>query len=184
PVCMDLEAIHVADNQERRVFQRDGIALQLREGGIQVFALALVFPTEAAALPDVGPALSAGRFRRALLEGVPFALRVGIARRALTQNGAQVVEMRLRGRALGQLRGLPFVNERFGGHLDRVCDVRDEVSGSSRRATPKSGERKNPHPPTPPAWAPPSPAVRERGFQCSAARQTDSRSQIAVEFAE
>ena len=72
PVGADAEAVEVANHQQRRIFQRRGRIAEAAEGGVQVFALAFVFPAETAALPDVRPALAPGGFRRATLEGISF----------------------------------------------------------------------------------------------------------------
>nr|WP_240790283.1 hypothetical protein [Rhodobacter sp. SY28-1] len=58
PVGVDADAVHVGHNQQRRVFQRDSVLLKLGEGGVQVLALALVFPGEAVLAPDIGPAFA------------------------------------------------------------------------------------------------------------------------------
>jgi hypothetical protein len=100
PIRVDAEAVEIADDKERRVLQREGVLLELREGGVQVFPLALVFPSEMAALPNVGPTLAPGRLSRAALEGEPIAGGVGIGWRWFAKHGAQVIEMRLRRRAL------------------------------------------------------------------------------------
>jgi hypothetical protein len=41
------------------IFQRTGILQQLPVRGLQVLVLALVFPGEAGAPPDIGPAIAA-----------------------------------------------------------------------------------------------------------------------------
>jgi hypothetical protein len=102
PVGVDLEGRHVGDDEERRVLEGHGVLLELGIGGAEVLALALVLPGEVAALPDVGPALAAGGFRRAALEGISIALGVGVGRRVLAQERAEVIEVRLRGGTLGE----------------------------------------------------------------------------------
>ena len=82
PVGDDPEAVEIADDQERRVLQRQRVALQLVERLVEVLAAALVLPAEAAALPDVRPALAAGGLGRALLEAVPLAFGVGVGGRS------------------------------------------------------------------------------------------------------
>ena len=117
PVGVDPEAVHVRDYQQRRVFQRQRVLLELGERLVQVLALALVFPGEAALAPDIGPALAAGGLGGALLEGEPLALGVGGDRVILAQQRAQVVEMGLRGGALLDFGGSPFLDEFSWRHV-------------------------------------------------------------------
>ena len=84
-VGMDLEAVHVANDQQRRVLQVFAVEQQLGVGRLQVLVLALVLPAEVAAHPDVGPAVAALGLLDALLEGVPLALRVGLGRLGLVR---------------------------------------------------------------------------------------------------
>ena len=60
PVGADPEPHHVGDDQQRRVLERQRVLAELLEGRVQVGALALVFPGEVVALPDVRPAVAAG----------------------------------------------------------------------------------------------------------------------------
>jgi hypothetical protein len=85
PVGDDPEPVEVGDNQERRVLERQGIALELVQRVVEALALALVLPAEAAALPDVGPAFPARGLGGPLLEAVPFAPGVGVGRLGLVQ---------------------------------------------------------------------------------------------------
>ena len=68
-VGVDLEAVHVAHDQERRVLQDFAVLEELLVGGVEVLVLALVLPGEEALLPDVGPALAAALLARPILEG-------------------------------------------------------------------------------------------------------------------
>jgi hypothetical protein len=72
--------------------------LKLGKGAVKVLLLALVFPSEAAVLPDVGPAFAACGLRRALLKGEPFSLGVGLDRVIDAEELTEVVEVGL-GRA-------------------------------------------------------------------------------------
>ncbi|MGA2620267.1 MAG: hypothetical protein ABSF26_21830, partial [Thermoguttaceae bacterium] len=54
---MDLEAVHIADDQERRILQGLAIQKKLAVGLVQVLVPALVLPSEEVALPNVGPTL-------------------------------------------------------------------------------------------------------------------------------
>ena len=76
PIRMNLEPGEIADDQQGRVFERRRITLELGKGRLQILALALVLPTETAALPDIGPAFAAGRLGGALFKGVSLAFRV------------------------------------------------------------------------------------------------------------
>ena len=85
PVGADPEPHHVRDDQERRVLERQRVLPELLEGRVKVGALALVFPGEVVALPDVRPAVAAGVLARAAFEAVRLAGRVGLDRRRLAQ---------------------------------------------------------------------------------------------------
>ncbi len=54
PVGPNDEAVEVADNQKRRVFEGQRVLLKLSESGIEVLTLTLVLPPKMAALPDIG----------------------------------------------------------------------------------------------------------------------------------
>ena len=56
PVGADDDPRDVGDDQQRRIAQRPGIEQQLAMRRVQVAALLLVFPGEAVAPPDIGPA--------------------------------------------------------------------------------------------------------------------------------
>ena len=90
---MDNEAIHIADDQQRRVLQCLAVLLELLVGGFQVFVFALVFPGEVIAEPDIGPALAAAVLFQAALESVKGAVRVGRRRLGLVQHFAKIKKM-------------------------------------------------------------------------------------------
>ena len=98
-VCMDDEAVHVRYDQEWRVLQGFAVLQKLVVRLVEVLVLTLVFPTKEATLPDVGPALAAAVLARALLEGKPFALRIGLRRFCMAKDLTKVEEVLLRGRA-------------------------------------------------------------------------------------
>jgi hypothetical protein len=117
PVGVDADMVHVRHDQQRRIAQRPLVLLQLREGGGQILALALVFPSEAVFTPDVGPALAPGGFGRALFEGEEFTLGVFGDRVLKAQQRAEVVEMGLGGRAFLQFDRAPFTDKFLWRHF-------------------------------------------------------------------
>ena len=110
-VGVDLEAGEIAHHQQRRVTQSLAVAVELRVGGGEVLALALVLPGEVVAHPDVGEALAALGLAGSLLEGVPLAGRVGVVGRGLAEHPAQVDEVLLRRGLLGPRVALPLRHE-------------------------------------------------------------------------
>ena len=100
-VRVELEAIKVADHQERWVVQGLSILEKLGVGSVQVLALALVLPGEVPPLPHVGEPFAALHLTGPLLEGIRVADRVGLIRRRDVQHPAQVDEVFLRGGPLG-----------------------------------------------------------------------------------
>ena len=129
---MDDDGLHVGDDQDWRVFQREGVALELGEGRGQVFILALVFPGEAFAFPDVCPAFATTCLLGALFEGVPGAVGIGFGGRWFAEEPAEVVEMGLGTLALSEIGWPPFVYEFFCGH----CDLLGSSIGAVRRKLP------------------------------------------------
>ena len=130
PVGADAEPPHVGDDQKRRVLQGQGVLPELVEGGVEVGLPALVLPGEAVPLPHVGPAVDTGLLAGALLEAVGLAGRVGLGRRRLSEEPAQVDEVLLRGGAFLQLRRPPLGDEFTRGH-GFTCNqglVRNEVT--------------------------------------------------------
>ena len=145
PVGADPEPLHVGDDQQRRVLQRQRVRPELPECGVEVFPLPLVLPGEVVALPDVGPAVAAGVLASAPLEAVSLAARVGLGWRRLAEQPAQIDEVLLRGRAFLQLGGAPLVDELVRRH-ERIQSSRsnpgrlrrpgaDEARGCPRLST-------------------------------------------------
>jgi hypothetical protein len=95
PVRMNTKPVHVADDEQRRIFQGHGILLQLNVGGPQVLMLALIFPAEMATFPDIRPAVATGQFGCATLKAIPFTIGISLRGRWLVQQPAQVNEMLL-----------------------------------------------------------------------------------------
>lgn len=105
-VGVNEDAFDIGDDEERRVLQRLAVLEQLLIGAVQVGVLALVLPGEVALLPDVGPALTAALFGGAGFEGEPRAVGVGLGRRRVVEEPADVDEVFLGGGAFFQ-RGVP-----------------------------------------------------------------------------
>src|SRR6266446_253442 len=76
----------------------------------------LVFPAEVPALPDIGEAARAVRFRHPLLEGVGVRI-VRLIGRRLAEDAAEVDEVLLRRLALGAICAAPFIDELLGRHF-------------------------------------------------------------------
>ena len=115
PVGADPEPHHVGHDQQRRVLQRQRVLPELVERRVEVGPPSLVFPGEVVALPDVGPAVAAG-VPACPLEVVRLTRWVGLGRRRLVQQTAQVDEVLLGRRTLFQLRGSPLRDELVRRH--------------------------------------------------------------------
>jgi hypothetical protein len=126
---VDHEPRHVADHQQRRVLQRLPVLEELVVRLLEARAGALVLPGEEAALPDVGPAVAAAVLARAPLEREPVALRIDLRRLRVLEQLAQVEEVLLRRRPLGEVGGAPLGDE-LGG-------VQRRTSSAWRRPGPK-----------------------------------------------
>ncbi len=135
-VGVDFEAVEVADDQEGRILEVFAVLEELFVGGSEIFVFAFVFPAEVASEPDVGPAVASGCWRFWLggslalpsgvcfsivvvncgfadtaFEGVPSAFGIGGGRFGLAEEVAEVEEVLLACAALGELSGLPLLNE-------------------------------------------------------------------------
>jgi hypothetical protein len=110
-IGVNLKAEKVADNQQRGIVEILAVLEQLQVGGFEILVLSLVLPAKEAALPDVGKALVIAGFVDVLLEGVIKALGVGSGRMRLVEDLAEIDEMRVRARALGQLAVFPAANK-------------------------------------------------------------------------
>jgi hypothetical protein len=126
PVGVDAEALGVGDDQDRRVFQRHRVELQLPIGEVEVGAVLLVLPAEMPALPDVGEARAAVELGDTLLERVAVGV-CGLVRRRLAEHATQVDEMLLRRLPLGAVGAGPLVDE-FGW-----CHRTSKISGAAAR---------------------------------------------------
>ena len=115
-VGVDLDQVHIADDERGRVLEVLAVVEQLAVGGGEVGVRALVLPAEAAAPPDVGPALAAGAGPfRAGLEGIRLAAGVALVGRRHAEQAAEVDEVLLRGRALAPRVVAPLRGEVGGG---------------------------------------------------------------------
>ena len=79
-------------------------------------ALAFVFPSEVAFVPNIGPTFAAAGLMNAALERVPGAVGIGLGRIRLLQQIAEVEEMLLGGAALGQIGSFPLGDEFLRSH--------------------------------------------------------------------
>lgn len=111
PVGVDEDAVHIGDDQERRVLQRYGVLLDLGQGAVDVLGLAFVFPGEAVLAADIGPTLAASGLGGAFFEGEGVAFGVFGDRVLDAEKLAEVDEMGLGGGALLQLDRPPSGDE-------------------------------------------------------------------------
>jgi hypothetical protein len=100
-IGVDLKAVEIANDEQRRVLQALAVLEQLLISGLEVFVFALVFPAELALHPHVGPTFAAVTGLHALLEGVPQSARIDLRRLGLAEQLAQVEEMLLASAAFG-----------------------------------------------------------------------------------
>ena len=96
PVGVDPDAVHVADDQQGRIFQGDAVLQQLVVGFFQIFSRALIFPRKAFLAPNVRPAFAAAGLRGTFFEGKPFAFWISRDRIDDAEQRAQIIEVALR----------------------------------------------------------------------------------------
>jgi hypothetical protein len=135
---VDLKAVQVAHHQQRRILQRLPILQQLLVGGAQVLVLALVFPGEVAALPDIGEPAATADLLDALLEGVVGAGWV-LVRGGNIKHSAQVDEVFLRRCPLGCCAAHPLESE-----LGRRHPHADDLLPTSARTVPRPSQSTQP----------------------------------------
>ena len=126
-VRVDLEAVHIADDHQRRVLQGLAVELKLLVGRLEVLVLALVLPAEMVPHPNVGPAFLVFAGLHAFLEGVPRAFRVDIGRLGLVQQFADVEKVLLAGTAFGERDALPFGDELLRGQSGRSASAAGRI---------------------------------------------------------
>ena len=129
PCGENLEADRVADDKQGRVLQRGGVARELDHRLVEVSPALLILPGEIALLPNVRPAVAAARDRGAFFEGEVVAVGVVLGRRRVVEQPAQIQEMLLRRRALGQRMGFPFADEILRRHR-RVVTKENRASSA------------------------------------------------------
>ena len=121
---MDLEAVHVADDQQRRVFQVLAVEQQLAVG---FASRSLCLPLysqpkwpriQTSAQPSPPSVFSTPRSK---VYHVP--VRVGLGRLGLVEQFAQVEEMLLAGAPLGEVDLLPLGDELLRGHAVSIPDA-------------------------------------------------------------
>ena len=113
-VGVDLDAVHVADDERGRVLQILAVVEQLAVRRREVGVRALVLPAEVTALPDVGPALPArAQALGARLEGVVGA-RGQVVGCPHAEHPAEIDEVLLRRRLLAASALAPLGGE-LGG---------------------------------------------------------------------
>jgi hypothetical protein len=115
-VGVDLDALHVGDDEEGRVLQRLPVEEELVVGLAEVGPRLLVLPAEEALFPHVGPALTGVVLVRPLLEGEALCGLVHFGGGGVAHEGAEVHEVLLVGRALREPGALPLSHERQRVH--------------------------------------------------------------------
>ena len=113
---MDADHVDVRHDQQRGIRQGRGVELELFEGRVQVLAGAFVFPGEAAAPPDIGPALAPAGLAGAFLEAEPGAFGVGLGRAVDADQGAEVEEVLLGGLFFLELYAIPLADKVVRSH--------------------------------------------------------------------
>jgi len=112
----DSGVIHVAHDQQRRVFKVGAVLEKLVIGGVEVFLFAFVFPTKEIFFPDIGPAVAAAVLGRAFFKSECHAGRVSRSGLGMADEFAKIKEMLLGGGALGEVNLAPLGDKILGGH--------------------------------------------------------------------
>ena len=113
---MDFEAVQVADDEQRRVFQGLAVLQQLLVGGDEILVLPFVFQPKWPRIQTSAQPSPPAVFLTPLFKAVPLSLQVHVRRRGLGEQLAQVEKMLLAGGPLRKVDGLPLGDELGGGH--------------------------------------------------------------------
>jgi len=98
-ICVNDDPVQIANHEQRRVGQGITVEEQLPVGNAQILVLALVLPAEEVLLPNVGETIAAVLPGDAFLKAEGFADGIGLGRRWVAEQPAQVEEVLLSGGA-------------------------------------------------------------------------------------
>lgn len=115
-VGMESDGRHVRDDEERRVFEGDGVVEELGAGLMEVAFLAFVFPAETDAFPHVGRAFAAKGFRDGHFKAIERAGGIGLDVGGFVEEAAEIDDVLLGGGTFVEGGGSPFGDEFLGGH--------------------------------------------------------------------
>ena len=90
PVRPDQKPMHIRNNQDRRILQRQRVLPQLIKGSIKVCVLPLVLPCKMIPFPYIRPAVSPGILACTSLKAVMISPGIGLGRCRLTKQPAQI----------------------------------------------------------------------------------------------
>src|ERR1039458_6759354 len=138
-IGVDADDVHVAHDQQLRVFKIGAVFEKLVIGGVEVFLFAFVFPAEEIFLPNVGPAVAAAVFGRAFFKSECHAGRVSRSGLGMADEFAKIKEMLLGSGAFREVNLAPLGDKILGGHgsvANSTNSSRLGLAGGVRRATP------------------------------------------------
>ena len=99
-VSMDHKAIHVANNQQRRILKSFAIQQELIVSCVKILMFALILPSKETPLPHISPTLAAAMFCCAFFESEAFACRVCFCGCRMIEHATEIEKMLLRGGTL------------------------------------------------------------------------------------
>ena len=139
-VGVDLDPVHVANDERGRILQVFAVVKQLPIGGGEVGVVALVLPAEVFALPDVGPTpIASAQSFGAGLERVPLTACIGLVRRLHAEQATEVDEVLLRGGTLTTGVVAPLGGELGSGEGSGYCHFFSQ-EGSDRASSLAEGD--------------------------------------------
>src|SRR5260221_6429209 len=118
-VRVDLEGIHVADNQQGRVIEVVTVLEQLLVGICEARVAALVLPGEVPLEPDISESLTTTSLLDTALKGEECAIGVRLGRCGMPEHPAQIQEVLLGGCAFLEIHIVPLGGEFLWSHRRR-----------------------------------------------------------------
>ena len=115
-IGVDADDVHVAHDQQRRIFKVGAVFEKLVIGGVEIFLFTLIFPAEEIFFPDIRPAVAAAVLGRAFFKSEGLAGRVSRSGLGMADEFAKIKEMLLGGGAFRQVNLAPLGDKFLGGH--------------------------------------------------------------------
>ena len=127
-INMDFQVAGIARDEQRRIVERLTVLQELFVSLGEVGPSALVFESEEAALPHIGPTSAAALLGGAFFEGEGLASSIQFGGRGVADQIAEIEKVLLVGGSLGKISSRPFDNE-FGRRHSTAMPAEESFCG-------------------------------------------------------